>query len=669
MERYSDANNGTVLATYTSPDGTNWTYVSGSTVSFDLTGNLLAGIAVSSANAGTLGNATFDSVNVSTTAPVPPTLCPNGWSCADIANSVPTGNQEVNGNTWVVQAGGSDIWSLGDQFRFMWQSVAADASISTHITAQTDTDPWARAGVMLRQTATASSPYYAAFVTPGNGVSIQYRMVQGGDTRQITTTGTVPIYLEVARSGSTYTTYTSTDGSTWTPIAGSSVALNLPGAILAGLAVTSHTTAALSTVTFENVTVSNTAPPPPTACPTGWNCADIGNPVLLGTQSLSNTTWTIQGGGTDIWHLSDQFHYVWQPVPADGTVSAHITTQTDTDPWAKAGVMLRLTTDPASPYYAVFVTPTNGIAVQYRQTQGGDTTQVSTQGTVPTYLRVARSGGTYTAYTSTDGTNWTPIAGSSIRLNITDPMLGGIAVSSHTDVAPSAITVDSFVVGTTAPPPPVPVCPNTWTCADIGNPTLIGNQTLNNGVWTIQGSGADIWDTADQFHYVWQPLTADGGVSAHVTAQTNTDPWAKTGVMLRQSTDPGSPYYAAFVTPANGVAVQYRTTQGGVTTQVVINGTVPLYLKVTRTGNAYAAYTSADGTTWTPIAGSGVTITMNGAVLAGLAVNSHNASSMGTGTFDTVNVLVGTQNLAKPSASTCPVGWRCGVHGTTAPTP
>src|SRR5207237_2562956 len=101
----------------------------------------------------------------------------------------------------------------------------------------------------------------------------QYRTTQGGNTQQKTSfAGAVPTYLWVARSGSTYTTYTSSDGVSWTQVAGSTVTLNMSGSVQAGLAVTSHNTGALSTVTFDTVNVT-TLPGPP-VCPSGWSCGD-----------------------------------------------------------------------------------------------------------------------------------------------------------------------------------------------------------------------------------------------------------------------------------------------------------------------------------------------------------------------------------------------------------
>jgi hypothetical protein len=70
----------------------------------------------------------------------------------------------------------------------------------------------------------------------------------------------VPTYLAVSRSGSTYSAYTSSDGVTWTLVAGSSITLNMSGPVLAGLAVTSHNGGTLSTATFDTVSVSTTVP-------------------------------------------------------------------------------------------------------------------------------------------------------------------------------------------------------------------------------------------------------------------------------------------------------------------------------------------------------------------------------------------------------------------------
>lgn len=627
------------FSTYISADGITWTYLAGSSVQLSLSGGVLAGLAITSHNVTALGSATMDNVSVTTSAPPPPTACPSGWSCADVGNPTPAGAQSLSGSTWTIQGGGGDIWTTSDQFHYVWQSLAGDGTFSARVTSQTNTDPWAKAGVMLRQTTDPGSPAYAAFVTPGNGITVQYRTTQGGTTSQAAgMAGATPAYLEVARSQGTFTAYSSQDGVSWSPIPGSSVTMSWSGSALAGMAVTSHNVETASTVVFDGPQLSNTAPPPPTACPSGWSCGDMGGATPSGAQNLSGGTWTVQGGGGDIWGTSDQFHFVWQTLASDGTVSARVSSQSNTSAWAKAGVMLRQTTDPASPYYAAFVTPSNGVVVQYRAAQGGSAAQaVQVSGTTPAYLRAGRSGGTFAAYTSTDGSTWSIVPGSMVSLGITGAVLAGLAVTSHNVGALSTVAFDSVAISTAAPA--LPVCPSGWTCGDVGGATPAGDETLTGGSWTIDGGGGDIWGTSDQFHFDQQPLAGDGKVSAHLTSQANTSPWAKAGVMLRQTTSAGSPYYAVYVTPSNGVVVQYRSAQDANAVQVVqVTGAVPAYLRVARSGTTYTTSTSTDGSAWTPLAGSTVTIGISGGMLAGLAVTSHNTTAICTAVFDSVAV-------------------------------
>ena len=95
------------------------------------------------------------------------------------------------------------------------------------------------------------------------------------------------------------------------------------------------------------------------------------------------------------------------------------------------------------------------------------------------------------------------------------------------------------------------------------------NRPDGAGAFTVSGSGADIWGTADAFQFVYQPLTGDGQIVARVTTVPNTDPWAKAGVMIREDLTAGARNAAVLVTPSNGVAFQRRVTSAACIAEAV----------------------------------------------------------------------------------------------------
>lgn len=372
----------------------------------------------------------------------------------------------------------------------------------------------------------------------------------------------------------------------------------------------------------------------PQAPPT-WTGQDIGNPPLAGSQSLNNGIWTVRGEGTGISGAADQFHFLSEPLLNDGSVSAQVLSETNTNSRALAGVMLRLSSDPGSPFYLAAVTPQRGIVVTDRALQGNNVNTLATiaTGTTPVYLQVMRTGSIYTAYTSSDGVNWMVIAGSSASIpTLTGTLMGGLAVTSLTATTPKLNTATFSAL----------TLQLSWAGQDIGSPSLSGSDSMNSGVWTLSGSGTDIGGTADQFHFVSQSLPGDGGIRSRVLSQRNTNSRAKAGVMLRLDTTAGSPFYSILVMPQRGITVLDRTTEGaGVNTLATITTgtTPPVYLQVMRSGNTYTAYTSSDGVNWTAVAGSSVSIpTLTGALMGGLAVSSHNVLLLNTAVFDEVSI-------------------------------
>src|SRR4029450_6765424 len=66
-----------------------------------------------------------------------------------------------------------------------------------------------------------------------------------------------------------------------------------------------------------------------------------------------------------VWADTDQMHYTWQPLPVHGRITARIVSPGNTDPGAKAGIMVKQSASAGAPYSFLAVTPGNGVHHQY----------------------------------------------------------------------------------------------------------------------------------------------------------------------------------------------------------------------------------------------------------------------------------------------------------------
>src|SRR5262249_46813946 len=126
------------------------------------------------------------------------------------------------------------------------------------------------------------------------------------------------------------------------------------------------------------------------------------------------------------------FQFVYRSLTNDGQIIARVNSVQNTDGWAKAGVMMRDSLDPASANCYTLISAVNGSGFQWRFTLTG-----ATDGTVgplvnaPYWARAVRTGNTFAGYVSADGVNWTLINTQSIAMGST--IYVGLAVSSRND--------------------------------------------------------------------------------------------------------------------------------------------------------------------------------------------------------------------------------------------
>ncbi|HUR57743.1 MAG TPA: S8 family serine peptidase, partial [Opitutaceae bacterium] len=479
----------------------------------------------------------------SATTPAAPA---GAWQTADIGAVAAAGSASETGGVVTVRGSGADIWGGADEFRFRYQSWSGDGELIARVTSMTNTNEWAKAGVMIRETLAANSRNAMMAMTSGNGALWQSRGTTGGETSPaFGGGGGAPRWLRIVRSGSTITGYESLNGTTWTRVGATT--LTLPATLFVGLAVTSHNDGTLCTGTFDQVSLTGTGapPPPPTppAAPTAltatassptainltwtdnsttetgfqierstdnvtftlaatvganvqsasstdlspsttyyfrvravgdttnsgysntasattqappppgaWQSGDIGAVAAAGSASESPSgVMTISGSGADIWGSLDEFRYRYQSLSGNGEIVARVTGLTNTNAWAKVGLMFRESLAANSRNVFVSLTAGNGVVLQSRTTAGGLTNLAYGRGGgVPRWLRLVRSGSTFTGYESTDGIAWVLTGSATIALPAT--VYVGLAVTSHNDGTLCTATFDRVTITGTITP-------------------------------------------------------------------------------------------------------------------------------------------------------------------------------------------------------------------------
>ncbi len=198
-----------------------------------------------------------NSINVTTTNS--PVTLPSPWATADIGAVGIAGSASHNNGTFTVVGSGADIWDVNDEFRYVYQPITGDVTITARVVTIGNTDGWAKAGVMIREGVAANAIHVYTAVSFSNGVEFQRRTATGAaSTNNAGATGAAPYWVRLVRAGNVFSSFMSGNGTTWTQI-GANLTLAMASQTQVGLALTSHNDGVLNTSTFDNVTVTTTS--------------------------------------------------------------------------------------------------------------------------------------------------------------------------------------------------------------------------------------------------------------------------------------------------------------------------------------------------------------------------------------------------------------------------
>ncbi len=636
-----------VLNTYTSADGTNWTRVGVVTLS-GLPATVRVGLAVTS-NTTTpeLATATFDNVSITgsggggNSAPV--------WGASPVDRAAATATQAY---TVATLAGAATDPNAGTTLTYAkvsgpaWLTVAASGALSgTPAAADVGVQTWTvrvsdgalTADATLRITVTAArtaaalvggniGPTNPAGATSFNSATGVYSVSSSGAGIAGTTDSFHFAKALLTGDGEIRARVTNlTSANAWAK-AGVMIREDLsPGSRFGMAFVTTqngfagnYRTVAGGVRDFASGPASNTAP-------NNWVRVVRSGNVVTGHVSANGTVWT-QIFTTSLSGLSSSVYFGLAVTATDGSTPASATFDN-----------LQISGAAPAPNQAPVVTqPANQSTVR----------------AVATSLQLEASDpeGTSLVY----GASGLP-AGLAINAS-TGLISGTVSVSA---AATNSVTVTasdgalstsrSFTWATTAQ-----VALPQLAGADVGVVTIPGGTTFNNGsgVYTVASSGVGIAGTADAFQFASTTLTGDGEIRVRVTSLTNTNPWSKAGVMVREDASPGARFGMVFVTPQNGFGGNYRLAAGAPREYAggpALNAPPNNWVRIVRVGTTLTGHASADGASWTQIFNIALS-NLAATVRVGLAVTSTDNSQLATATFD--NLQVTTAPLAPASGKT-----------------
>jgi regulation of enolase protein 1 (concanavalin A-like superfamily) len=155
-----------------------------------------------------------------------------------------------------------------------------------------------------------------------------------------------------------------------------------------------------------------------------------------------------------------------------------------------------------------------------------------------------------------------------------------------------------------------------------------GSSICSNNKFLINASGDDIWNNSDNFHYTYQYIDGDCEIYTIVESIENTNPWAKAGVMIRETLDGNSKNAFLGMTTENGATFQRRFNKadGSEGLGNIAQKSVPYWIKLIRKDNNFTSLISPNGKSWVQVGNTEVP--MSKKVYVGLCVTSHDNSKV-----------------------------------------
>jgi Tol biopolymer transport system component len=160
---------------------------------------------------------------------------------------------------------------------------------------------------------------------------------------------------------------------------------------------------------------------------------DVGHVLKTGSieyNSLKNT-YTIAGGGYNMWFNKDAYQFVWKKVSGDASIAANVKfIGNGGDPHRKACVIIRQSLDAESPYADAALHGSGLTSLQYRDALHGMTHEIQSNVSGPVRIRIEKEGD-YVSMSVAGKGEKLHSAGGTFKLKFDGPYYIGLGVCAH----------------------------------------------------------------------------------------------------------------------------------------------------------------------------------------------------------------------------------------------
>jgi len=200
------------------------------------------------------------------------------------------------------------------------------------------------------------------------------------------------------------------------------------------------------------------------------------NRSILKWLAESSGTFTVNASGLRLMNRTDGFHFVYQTLNGDGEIIARTTAPDFTGDWAEAGLMMRESLDDDAKYVMVRLRYNATVWTAWRESTWGVTSKLlEPYSGSPHWLKLVRSGDTFTTYRSADGQTWTALRSVTVAMNQTVVVGMAVTANNTSGVLTTATFSNVSVNGST--PTPTPTQTATATTTPTNTPTATATHT------------------------------------------------------------------------------------------------------------------------------------------------------------------------------------------------